>query len=101
MVLGFAAFCERREPLQCVSVWSIKFWAIFEFFLYFMLIVQFLFFVQVVEACLWRGEDVGSALVVRLLVPGAVGALGYQPSGGAAFAIFNSGIGGKYVVIFE
>ena len=43
MVLGFAAFCERREPLQCVSVWSIKFWAIFEFFLYFMLIVQFLF----------------------------------------------------------
>ena len=58
-------------------------------------------FVQVVELCLWRGEDVGSALVVRLLVPGAVGALGYQPSGGAAFAIFNSGIGGKYVVIFE
>ena len=54
-----------------------------------------------VELCLWRGEDVGSALVVRLLVPGAVGALGYQPSGGAAFAIFNSGIGGKYVVIFE
>ena len=29
-------------------------------------------FVQVVELCLWRGEDVGSALVVRLLVPGAV-----------------------------
>ena len=56
-------------------------------------------FVQVFEHCLWRG--VGSALVVRLLVPGAVGALGYQPSGGAAFAIFNSGIGGKYVVIFE
>ena len=53
------------------------------------------------EHCLWRGEGVGSALVVRLLVPGAVGALGYQPSGGAAFAIFNSGIGGKYVVIFE
>ena len=30
-----------------------------------------------------------------------VGASGCWSSGGAAFAIFNSGFGGKYVVIFE
>ena len=56
-------------------------------------------FVQVFEHCLWRGEGVGCALVVRLLGPGA--GLGLRAAGHRAAPLFNSGIGGKYVVIFE
>ena len=78
MVLIFAGDCwKRRELLQC-QFWSIEFRIILSIFWGWSILISFCF-VQVLEHCLWRGEGVGCALVVRLLGPGA--GLGLRAAG--------------------
>ena len=78
MVLIFAGDCwKRRELLQC-QFWSIEFRTILSIFWGWSILISFCF-VQVLEHCLWRGEGVGCALVVRLLGPGA--GLGLRAAG--------------------
>ena len=78
MVLIFAGDCwKRRELLQC-QFWSIEFRIILSIFWGWSILFSFCF-VQVLEHCLWRGEGVGCALVVRLLGPGA--GLGLRAAG--------------------
>ena len=73
-ILFWFAGVWRRELLQC-QFWSIEFRTIFWGW---SILISFCF-VQVLEHCLWRGEGVGCALVVRLLGPGA--GLGLRAAG--------------------